>query len=79
MSAADDLRTYHRRTSGLNSSNQVATLCGRLVDYAQANGSLTNVDCPACIGAAHRIVENFVEICRGTVKGVLELEQPPKP
>ncbi len=36
------------------------TLCGRIVNYDQANGSLTNVDCPACIHAADSLVNHYV-------------------
>lgn len=47
---------YHRRIAEPK-NDKVPTLCGQIVNYQEACGSLTNVGCPKCIAAADTMVE----------------------
>jgi hypothetical protein len=67
---------FHRRIAQPNALGLAATLCGQIVKYDRANGSLTNVDCPACVASADAIVNGYVEEAQKLVDDFLA--KPPQ-
>ena len=61
---------FHRRIADAK-DDKVPTLCGQIVNYQEACGSLTNVGCPRCIAAADIMIEYCVKEAKAFVDLIL--------